>query len=692
LKVALVYPPQGEPSYPPLGIPSLTAFLRREGVAELTVHDLNIDSYDYFLSRDVLGDSARQAEWRLSRLERGRRLRADQFAEYRMVSREVLSAEYVQEHIEEAKAALRGMGAEIDLPRYQWALRVIRAGLRLLSAAVFPTELRLNSYQMRYSPESWRAVKRAIADRRENLYLSYYQNRALPRLLAEEPDLVGISVNWSWQVIPALTLARLLKARAPEVHICMGGNWVSHLWQEIARLPELFTLFDSAVRFDGETALVALCRALAEDRSLEDVPNLTYRRGREVATSEATHLEDVAALPTPDFTGFPLDRYFSPEPVLPLATSRGCYWGKCAYCSHHYAYQRYRKRPAEQVAGDMNGLHERHGVRNFFFMDDCPSPAVLRALSRQLLDEGRAYRWGGEVRFERAFTPELCRLMSEAGCRIVLFGMESASQRVLDLMRKGVQREVMIEVIDNCHRAGINVWVLFFLGFPGETAAEARETLAFLAEHKEKIVSATGGTFVLLRHCAVQEELDSFELSARPLPGDKDLALALPHERHGLPDRALQEMIDRFMDGEGREFRGIAPVEAHGLFLTHEQFKQGYLTERERARFVELAEGWADRPVRLNRDTYVRVLRFDLRNLPDKARQVEARPVCWIYEGSLDQISQANPATEQLLGLADGTRTPRRIAAELAPGNTREQLEILGAIRDLLRYRYLILD
>jgi anaerobic magnesium-protoporphyrin IX monomethyl ester cyclase len=118
--------------------------------------------------------------------------------------------------------------------------------------------------------------------------------------------------------------------------VTIGGKMITG-WRD--RLPDaapLWELIDSAVSFEGEVALLELVRTIDEGRDLSTVPNLMYREGAQVRVNEPKDPEPVERLPVPDFSGLPLDLYLAPELVLPVWASRGCYWGRCAFCNVGY--------------------------------------------------------------------------------------------------------------------------------------------------------------------------------------------------------------------------------------------------------------------------------------------------------------------------------------------------------------------
>jgi radical SAM superfamily enzyme YgiQ (UPF0313 family) len=132
----------------------------------------------------------------------------------------------------------------------------------------------------------------------------------------------------------------------------------------------LFNFVDSFVVHEGETPLLRLVEQLRGDGDLSKVPNLVYKQDGEVKVNRPFAKEELNALPTPDFDGLPLDLYLSPERVLPVMGSRGCYWEQCAFCSIPFDHMTFHVRYAENVVNDFKTLQEKYNCNNFFFTDE----------------------------------------------------------------------------------------------------------------------------------------------------------------------------------------------------------------------------------------------------------------------------------------------------------------------------------
>jgi hypothetical protein len=171
------------------------------------------------------------------------------------------------------------------------------------------------------------------------------------------------------------------------------------------------------------------------------------------------------------------------------------------------------------------------GVRHFALVDEMIHPRRLASLSRALIALGADIRWSAYARPEQGFTPELLGLAAQAGCRLLLWGLESASQRVLELMGKGTRIDEVSAVLRHAHAAGIANLVFVMFGFPGETLAEMEATLAFLDAHAEALAAVSKSRFLLLEGAPMLAEPARFGLTrVTPRAGDPLMTIAHDYE------------------------------------------------------------------------------------------------------------------------------------------------------------------
>ncbi len=502
MKIALVFPPQGHFTQPYLALPALQAYLKQEGFPDTHVIDANIEAYEHFLSRERLGSALERvrSSGRLAALEGKSALGYRDMAAYRNFSQAELTGEWVVEGIEDAKSVLRDPERFYDRDAYTRSARCIEQALALISAEFAPSYFAPHGFSMRHSVQSTDEILAGAVDEEGNPFLEFFRKVTLPQLQELDPDLVGISVTFTSQAIPAVALAMLLKAWKPSLHITFGGGLMAYVGKKLARRPELFDVIDTIVLLEGELPLTRIARALEGRRGFADIPNIIYRQptGEVVVAPEAEPLP-IDTLPPPDFSGLPLDLYLSPEFIIPLAITRGCYWGKCVFCTLHKVIgPGYRGRSIDKIIEDIRFLKEKWGSRLFYFpIEDLP-PNMVRRLPEAILEAELDIDWWCDAKIEpEVFTEEVCARLAEAGCKRLAFGFESASARVLELMCKGSEPKPGMQVIRRVHAAGISVTLYVMVGFPTETEAEARETLAMLLDNRDAFEEVSLRVFYL---------------------------------------------------------------------------------------------------------------------------------------------------------------------------------------------------
>jgi hypothetical protein len=236
-------------------------------------------------------------------------------------------------------------------------------------------------------------------------------------------------------------------------------------------------------------------------------------------------MEDLRALPAPDFDGLPLDRYLSPKLVLPYDPTRGCYWGKCTFC--HYGLAEvgtasYRERGLVDAVEHLRALSEKHGTKHFYFSQDSVAPKTIVKLAQAIADAGLSIRWATDLKPEKYLTPERAEVLRAGGAIACALGVESGSPRVLKLIDKGAPIEVVGDVVDRLSAVGIAAEAMCFTDFPTETHDDAVATLDFLRDRKDRLGVYIVGEFGLTHGSLVAQSPERFGISETwELAGDE---------------------------------------------------------------------------------------------------------------------------------------------------------------------------
>lgn len=552
MKVMLLFPPNWTPTMPHLALPTLTAYLRQHGV-DVLQRDLNLEIFDDILTQNYMRTVVNQLRTRYGQQQtkpqvahRGSTPTPPKEA----IAWALSHGPQLVGQVEQAKEILRS-DAFFDGPVGLRAFKTIIESLELASLLFYPANLHLQSYEAAGPVDSSHSLLRLVRDEKTNIFLDYFRQGILKDIAKEAPDVVGISIPSMPQMLAGMTLAYLIKEAGLPCHVTVGGPHISMLRDPLTRASKLFTLIDSAVVMDGEEALLQLVQAVANgDESLADVPNLIYRDGEAIRVNERHAPEKINNLPLPDFDGLPLGRYLAPKQALPLLTARGCYFGKCAFCNTGYGIDdTFSQLQAEQIVEQMMALQERYGVRHIFFSDEAITPRNLKNIAPLLANLGAPIQWGGCTRFEKIIDRPLLDKIYSAGCRMILFGLESASQPVMDKMVKGTQLAHMSRILQESTAAGIWNHTFFFFGFPGETMEDAQQTVNFLYQHKPYIHSAAIGSFLMERDSPAHRYPTSFGVNMIFEDPEKDLAIYFDYDvTTGLKPQMAELVETRFLE------------------------------------------------------------------------------------------------------------------------------------------------
>ena len=450
-KVLLCIPPDYDYKYPPLGTPALTAFLKHKGVPVEQL-DLNL-RYRDFLIDHIHSPS-------LSREEK-----------------KIFLSSILEKFFKEN---LKNRYYSKFLPRdNEGTFPYLPYDNNTNSSFYFTERLLSSEYLWRY-----------LEDTHENTFCQFYNKQDILRYLKKEKIyLLGISIISPSQVIAGLTLGLLVKRYMPHIHVNIGGQWPTLYRKVLLERKDLFKCFDSIIVFEGETPLYGLAKALKEKRNIS-LSNVILK-GTKSDFSNNHSEENLDFLPCPDFDGLPLEDYDNNQLMgitITYETSRGCYWGKCAYCVDlPLPRPSYRRKNPKLVARDIEKLTKRYKAKVMMLGDPGLSPLQMLEVSKEMSRKKIDIDWWTMARLDRGFNQEIFKIASRAGLKQVNFGFESASDRICNLFDKGNKVEQSARIIKQCSAASINVALQVMLGLPKETYADVLETINFLIANNKFI-------------------------------------------------------------------------------------------------------------------------------------------------------------------------------------------------------------
>ena len=554
MKVALLFPPQWYPSQPYLALPTLKAHLESRG-HEVDQFDLNIECYDIFLSQKYLEHCTKIIR---KRIDDPTRATEDQ--EVRPVYKDILSdtafLESILNEVEDAKNVLKDENRFFQFDTYSKAYTNLKIAMQLISYTHHPSRVDLDSFFMQGNPEeNLSGILSATEDTVRNPFLHIFEEHLIPKIPWDDYGIVGLSIIHIGQVIPGLTLARQLRKLYPDLHIVVGGSVFNRHADLLDDKQELFKeFFHSLIVSEGELPLDQLVHHLKENKSLHTVPNLIHLEGDKVIRNPKSEALPYEELSCPTFDQLPLEKYLMPYPVLPYMSSRGCYWGKCTFCTHSFIYDsHYRKENEVRVAEELEHLSKKYKTKYFTFSDEAISPNAFNRMSKEILKRGVEMRSLGMLKFESSEkeTPELFDDIYRAGFLMLFFGLESANDRILSVIDKGCDQETERAVLKHSSEAGIWNHLYLFFGFPTEEREEAEDTIKFTIENSEVesgIIHSVGQSiFALEKDSAIYHNPSKFKIDRIIQDPERDLSIVFDYEiSTGMPREEVLNVYENF--------------------------------------------------------------------------------------------------------------------------------------------------
>lgn len=384
------------------------------------------------------------------------------------------------------------------------------------------------------------------------------------------PDVVLLSVPFPGSVYAAFRIAKTIKAQFPAIVTVLGGGYVNTELRELAE-PRLFDYFDYVTLDDGEKPLLALFEYLAGKRPRLNLVRTFARVDGAVRYFNCGEIDiPFEEVGTPTWDGLPLDRYLSLLDMLnpmhrlwsdghwnKLTVAHGCYWKKCSFCDISLDYiGRYDAASAKTLVDRIERIVEETGHTGFHFVDEAAPPKGLRAMAEELQRRNLAISWWGNIRFEKSFTPELCLQLADSGCIAVSGGLEVASDRLLQLMKKGVSVDQVARVTRAFSEAGVLVHAYLMYGFPTQTVHDTVDALEYVRQlfAENCIQSGFFHRFACTVHSPVGKNPEEYGIKLQPLPPGKfaknDVHFIDPtgvdHDRLG---KALNKALYNYMHG-----------------------------------------------------------------------------------------------------------------------------------------------
>lgn len=539
-KILFVLPPEWIPSNPYLSLAVLKGELEKAGYEADTV-DLNIRFFNRILTRDCVLEMMQRAEkdlYSLREIFPDTEVASERFAFMdasektkliRLMKLEELysegfeKAEKTANEIEKAVSVMKDNESFFDPEKLFRAKGIIKNALRYVSSPFAPSEICYDNYYPNpVMGLDYEGIKAQSLDEKDNMFVSFFRDE-IEKAELWKYDAVGISVVDLSQLVPAMTLGRIIKEKYPRIHICMGGNYITKTFNNLDSQPDFFSLFaDTLLTGDGEISCVEWAQFINGEKEIGSVHSLTFCEDGKVRHNEKAPLLDMDALAIPDFDDYDFSLYLTPckETIIPIQLSKGCYWGKCTFCDFFYGQQSFDIKSVDRAIAEIKNAVEKYGISKFTFVDEAVPPEYYNELSLAIIREGLRINFYSFVRLENGFTLEVLSNMKKAGGCMFMWGYEAQSHRIMKLINKGIDLDNRLNILKNSADAGIWNHCTFLLGYPTETMEEIESTIDIIKNRKDVVNSCTPSNFSLKEKSMIIKNLHAFGIDGAKKNGD----------------------------------------------------------------------------------------------------------------------------------------------------------------------------
>ena len=340
------------------------------------------------------------------------------------------------------------------------------------------------------SADSVFASEELLQAARKDYFFSDILRQELRQQIAHtNPLIVGIAAIFDEQMLAALHCARLIKEIAPNIHVTMGGPFISVHMDELDN-PEIFRVVDSLIFDEGEIPLQSLHAEIDSGTpDLLRVPGLMHlSQDNIIIKNRSIAAPDMETLPFADYSACNIEQYPFPVEKMQLSVrlSRGCYWRRCSFCRVNLSFCKNFQQPSvDRNFAEIEYIVKSTGVRKFLFSDESSHPLVLEKLSRKIIASKLDIKWSFHTRIDKKLTKERVALYRDAGCWMFHVGIETFNNRLLTVMQKGITEDLIGEVLEEIQGI-VPIHAYMMVGIPGESEDDANRSYTITQEYIQR--------------------------------------------------------------------------------------------------------------------------------------------------------------------------------------------------------------
>lgn len=350
---------------------------------------------------------------------------------------------------------------------------------------------------------------------REYSFLYEWELEYLNKIKILKPDILCVSLFDEVQFDYVLPLTKYLK-KFNIKKIFYGGNYITLMRNYIPS--EIFDdNVDVCIYGEGEIALAKLVKG----EPLDEIPNIIYSNNHKIIVNPV-QVDKTKKIYKPNYDGFNFSEYLTPEPIVSLECSRGCYWNKCEFCVFNDC-KNYKHKKVDDLIDEVKEYISKYNINKIIFSDVSVHPKLMEEFSRKLIENNLKIYYGSFMRLEKEFDYNLLKLMYDAGLRAAFWGVESGSDRILKLLNKGTEVSTNARILKDAHEIGISNFCTVMTNIPGEKYEDVTLTKKFFMDNYDNIDYVAISEFAILNNAPMVKHLKDFELDENLLNNKREI-------------------------------------------------------------------------------------------------------------------------------------------------------------------------
>ena len=500
MKVLVVHPPLVFPNNVYASVPILLGQLINRGI-DADALDLNVEFLKDILSIENIKQTKKKIERMYEENSDNREfceaveyfLQQDNIIDEIIKNNKNLYSDLIDKNIsEEKKKVLSDVLSFLFLPVYPSKINILYSER---------TRLLIEKHSgFKYNHKD---IIEKCSDNSKNIYIEYFKKK-IREINVDQYDLVAITVPFKSHLYQALTLAKVIKEET-DVKVAIGGVLINGTIESYIKHDDMFDTFaDVFLIGEGESALPEYIEYLEGKRPLDKVSGSVYKENGIVKNNGFARIKSIDEIKPPSFKGIYNENYRNF--YVSLEFSKGCYWGKCAYC-YSSLQKRYHLFDVKKAVDVVENIVNEYGYSDFDILDDSLNPRFAEKFADEIIKRNLKIQYGAFFRFEKTLTRKIIEKLQKSGLKAAFFGLESASPRILKLMNKGIDLRQAERILKDIHSLGLESHIGVMFGYPTETEEDVIKTLKFLKKYSDCMTIVNCFYFTLLKSSGLMNNL-----------------------------------------------------------------------------------------------------------------------------------------------------------------------------------------